>query len=65
MLKLFSTFDDFAPDIETKEPSIDSDFITDFLQPYFRELPREELAAKVAEIIALEQGRRSAALRLR
>lgn len=52
MLDLISAFEDFSPDLDVAEPQIDSDFITDFLQPYFGNLPREQLAAKVAEVIA-------------
>jgi hypothetical protein len=65
MLNLLTAFENFAPDIEVKEPSIDSDFITDFLLPYYRDLPREALAAKVAEIIAVEKSRRQTARRPR
>ena len=65
MLDLLSAFDDFAPELEAKEPSIDSEFITDFLLPYFHGLPREALAAKVAEVIALEQSRQHPGLRTR
>jgi hypothetical protein len=55
MLDLQSAFADFASDIEANEPSIDRDFITAFLLPYFSNLPREQLAAMLEEIIALEQ----------
>jgi hypothetical protein len=65
MLDLLSAFDDFAPDLEERDSSVDSDFITDFLQPYFHDLPREALAAKVAEVIAVEQCRRNSMLRAR
>ena len=58
MFDLHSAFENFSADFDVKEPSIDSDFITNFLLPYFRGLPREELAAKVAEVIALEQSQR-------
>lgn len=57
MLNLHSAFKDFPPDIDLKEPSIDRDFITAFLLPYFGNLPREELAAKLEEIIATEQNK--------
>lgn len=63
MIDLVSAFEDFSPDLDEKELQIDADFIVDFLQPFFLPLSRETLAAKVDEIIALEQGRR--ALRLR
>jgi hypothetical protein len=59
MFDLHSAFENFSADFDVKEPSIDRDFITNFLLPYFRGLPREELAAKVAEVIALEQSQRS------
>ena len=65
MLDLLTAFEDFAPEMEVKEPSIDREFITDFLLPYFHDLPREQLAAKVAEIISMEQVRQASALRLR
>ncbi|MFO1133538.1 MAG: hypothetical protein U1E16_16190 [Hyphomicrobiales bacterium] len=55
MLDLHSAFENFAPDLEVKEPQIDGDFITNFLMPYFRDLPREQLAAAVAEMISLDQ----------
>lgn len=59
MLDLQLAFRNFSPDIEISEPSVDSDFITDFLRPYFQDLPREQLAAKVAEVIAIEQSRQA------
>jgi len=62
MLSLHAAFDDFSPEIDAKELSVDGDFITDFLMPYFHDLPREELAAKVAEVILFEQSKHSAAL---
>ena len=65
MLDLHSAFEDFSPDIDLLEPSIDSAFITNFLQPYFRDMPREQLEAKLAEIISLEQDRTAAAFRQR
>jgi len=65
MLDLHSAFRNFSPDIEAKEPEIDSDFITDFLLPYFKNLPREQLEAKVAEIISRDLARTSVASRLR
>ena len=55
MLNLHSAFADFSFDVDLKEPDVDRDFITEFLLPYFHDLPREELAAKVAEIIALDE----------
>lgn len=57
MLNLHTAFDGFLPDIELAEPEIDSEFITDFLLPYFHDLPREQLAAKVAEIISRDRCR--------
>ena len=58
MLDLLSAFDDFSPDLDMAEPpEVDGDFITDFLLPFFRDLPREQLAAKVAEVIHIEQDR--------
>lgn len=60
MLNLHSAFAEFAPDVEMKDPGVDRDFITEFLLPYFHDLPREELAAKVAEIIALDEQRLNA-----
>ena len=65
MLTLLSAFDDFAHGVDAKEPAIDNDFITDFLLPYFHDLPREAIAAKVAEIIAQDQSRRESALHSR
>lgn len=65
MLDLHSAFRNFSPEIEAKDSEIDSDFITNFLLPYFRDLPREQLAAKVAEIISEDLGRTAAAPRLR
>lgn len=65
MLDLHSAFENFAPDLEVKEPQIDSDFITNFLMPYFRDLPREQLAAEVAELISLEKTRRPCGLQHR
>ena len=51
MLDLQMAFDDFWPELDVKEPAIDSDFITNFLLPYFSDLPREQLAAQIwAEI---------------
>ena len=41
MLDLQMAFDDFWPELDVKEPTIDSDFITNFLLPYFSDLPRE------------------------
>ena len=58
MLNLHSAFENFCPDLEVKEPQIDSDFITNFLMPYFRDLPREQLAAEVADMISLDRARR-------
>lgn len=52
MLDLMTAFEDFCPELDVQEPLVDGDFITNFLQPYFNELPRELLAAKVAEVIA-------------
>ena len=58
MLDLLSAFDDFSPDLDMAEPpEVDGEFITDFLLPFFRDLPREPLAAKVAEVIHFEQDR--------
>lgn len=65
MLDLHSAFQNFSADIELLEPSIDSDFITNFLQPYFHDMPREQLEAKLAEIISLERDRTAAAFRRR
>jgi hypothetical protein len=65
MLDLQLAFRNFSPDIEISEPSVDSEFITDFLCPYFQNLPREQLAAKVAEVIAVEQARQALAARPR
>lgn len=55
MLDLHSAFNDFMPEIELAEPSVDRDFITNFLLPYFRHLPRETLEAELAAIISREQ----------
>lgn len=52
MMTLLTAFEDFAPDSDTFEPAVDSEFITNFLQPYFGDMPREQLAAKVAEVIS-------------
>ena len=41
MLDLDFAFEDFVPDIELADSSIDADFITSFLMPYFKDLPRE------------------------
>ena len=57
MFDLCSAFDNFTSDIDVNEPQIDRDFITNFLAPYFSGLPREQLAAKVAEVISSEQAR--------
>jgi len=57
MFNLQSAFDDFAPCIEVRDPVIDSDFITAFLLPHFHDIPREELAAKLAEIIKSERAK--------
>ncbi len=58
MLDLLSAFDGFSPEFDIAEPTaVDGEFITEFLSPYFRDLPRDLLAAKVAEIIHLEQHR--------
>jgi len=65
MLDLHSAFENFSPDLEVKEPQIDSDFITNFLMPYFRDLPREQLAAEVAEVISFDQTRRAPGLQAR
>lgn len=53
MLDLHAAFRNFSPDLDMnmKESAIDNEFITDFLMPYFKDLPRDQLAAKVAEII--------------
>lgn len=59
MLDLHSAFENFAPDCD-REPPVDTDFITNFLMPYFRNLPRAELAAKVLEIVAGEQDKKAA-----
>lgn len=59
MLDLHSAFEHFSPDNEAREPQIDRDFITNFLMPYFRDLPREQLAAEVAQVILLDQARRN------
>ena len=55
MFDLLSIFENFPPDLDVRESPVDSDFITNFLQPYFHDLPREVLAAKLAELIALDQ----------
>lgn len=59
MLDLQWAFDNFPPDldIDISEPCVDSDFITDFLQPYFQHMEREQLAAALAEVIAREEVR--------
>ena len=57
MLDLQTAFENFSPDLDLMEPSIDTDFITNFLLPYFHGLPREQLEAKLAEIISLEKER--------
>ena len=54
MLDLHSAFADFLPDIDVADTPIDRDFITAFLLPYFHDLQREDLAAKLDEIIADE-----------
>lgn len=61
MMDLHSAFRNFSPEIDAKELGIDSAFITDFLVPYFRDLPREQLEAKLAEIISRELDRAGAA----
>ena len=55
MFDLISVFENFPPDLDVGELPVDGDFITNFLQPYFHDLPREVLAAKVADLIALDQ----------
>ena len=57
MLNLQTAFDEFLPEFDVAEPEIDSEFITDLLLPYFHDLPREQLAAKVAEIISRDRCR--------
>lgn len=65
MWDLQRAFEDFPLEIDLGEPAIDSEFITDFLQPYFRNMTREQLAAQLAEIIAGEHVRQKSPLRLR
>lgn len=65
MIDLHTAFQDFAFDIDAKEPEIDRDFITAFLLPYFQDLPRAELEAKVAEVISREIDKLSADSRTR
>ena len=66
MPDLLSAFDGFAPDLDaTEPPAVDGEFIVNFLLPFFHDLPREQLAAKVAEIIHLEQHRLGAGSRPR
>lgn len=55
MFDLHSAFESLQLDNDILESSIDPDFITRFLLPYFQDLPREQLEAKLAEIIALEK----------
>jgi|GEM_PF-6202641 len=54
-MHLDSAFEGFPVECDRAEPSVDTDLIADFLLPYFDNLPREELVAKVREIIALAQ----------
>ena len=65
MLDLHSAFENFSPDVDLLEPSIDFDFITNFLLPYFHDMRREQLEAKLTEIISLERDRTAAAFRQR
>lgn len=63
MLDLQWAFENFSPDIDASEPSVDCDFITDFLQPYFQHMEREQLVAALAEVIAIEEFRHQPASR--
>lgn len=65
MFDLHTAFEDFTFDLDVAEPAIDHEFITAFLMPYFQNLPREELEAKVAEIISREIGKLAATERPR
>ena len=38
--------------LEDIELPVDPEFIANFLRPYFPDIPAEELAAKVAEVIS-------------
>lgn len=55
MLDLQRAFENFSPDIDVSMPSVDSDFITRFLQPYFQHMTREQLAAQLTEIMLSER----------
>lgn len=57
MLDLHRAFENFSPEIDVNMPSVDSDFITRFLQPYFQSMTREQLAAQLAAVIACERER--------
>lgn len=63
MLDLQRAFESFSPEIEVNMPSVDTDFITRFLQPYFRHMTHEQLAAQLAAIMAGESERQGQALR--
>ena len=65
MFDLHSAFESLQLDNDILESSIDPDFITRFLLPYFQDMPREQLEAKLAEIVALEKVRAAAAFRRR
>ena len=44
--------------LEDVDLPIDPDFISSFLSPYFPEMPQSELAARIAEVIDAEKGKR-------
>lgn len=57
MLDLLSTFERFSPDIDVADAGVDGAFIVDFLKPFFAEVPREKLAATLAEVVLVDQRR--------
>lgn len=45
--------------LEDIDLPIDPDFISNFLSPYFPDMSAADLAAKIAEVIAAEEAKRS------
>ena len=45
--------------LDDQDLPIDLEFISNFLGPYFPDIPPGDLAAKVAEVIAVERARRA------
>ena len=45
--------------LDDQDVPIDLEFISNFLGPYFPDIPPDHLAAKVAEVIAAERQRRA------